>query len=213
MEEGSQPKVPIPATLEPYFNLTSKDKIILLVTLGPYENNSVPFSGLGKDVFLASYIYIPNGAYGAFGGQLVSLALAAASKTVEDSHFLLHSVHSHFFSSCHLEPLPLFHVERSKDGKTFCSRSVKATQNGRIVFHALVSFHSPELVTAGLSHNDYPIPLAPPPNSSLCISRKELFSTFARYQAPDDLDVLMMRYCFPLDKEDPLNTTTSRKFM
>ena len=159
-------------------------------------------------------MYIPNGALGAFGGHLVSLALTAASKTVEDSRFLLHSVHSHFIAACRPEPLPVFHVERTKDGKKFRNRSVKAVQNGRTVFHALVSFYSPEPVTADLIHNDYPMPLAPPPNSSLCMSRKELFSTFPCREAlvDHDIPVLRMRYCFPLDKESQFKTATFRKW-
>ena len=214
MGEGSQPKLPVPATLELYFNLTSKDKIILIISFDLYvTNNGISRSGLEKDVFLPSYIYVPSGARGAFGGHIVSLALTAAAKTVEDGRFLLHSVHAHFISSCCADPLPVFHVERSKDGKTFCNRSVKATQNGRTIFHALVSFHSPEPVTADLVHNDYPMPLAPPPSSSLCVSRKQLFSTFLRHQPPIDFDALKMMYCFPLDKENHSNTTTSKQLV
>ena len=145
---------------------------------------------------------------------MVSLALTAASKTVEDSRFLLHSVHSHFISSCRPRPLPVFHVEKSKDGKTFCNRSVKATQNGRTVFHALVSFHSPEPTTADLIHNDYPMPLAPPPNSSRCVSRKDLLSALLRDQTSRDLlDPVSMRYCMPPDWENLSDIPIPQKLM
>jgi acyl-CoA thioesterase II len=38
----------------------------------------------------------------------------------------------------------LYYVERLRDGKTYCTRSVKAVQNGKVVFTLLCSFQKPE---------------------------------------------------------------------
>ncbi|MGY3554807.1 acyl-CoA thioesterase [Williamsia sp. R60] len=94
---------------------------------------------LGHSVMKATRIY---------GGQAAGQALVAAAQTVSPDR-PVHSLHGSF-----LHPgdpaLPVrYEVDRLRDGGSFTSRSVKATQSGVPIFTASVSF---QRVENGLSH-------------------------------------------------------------
>lgn len=75
-----------------------------------------------------------------FGGQVAAQSLVAAVRTV-DPAFAVHSLHSYFLAGGRPEIPTVFLVDRLRDGRSFCSRQVKAIQEGRTIFVLQASFH------------------------------------------------------------------------
>jgi acyl-CoA thioesterase II len=92
-----------------------------------------------------------------FGGQVIGQALVAACRTVEGR--LAHSMHAYFLLPGDPKVPIIYDVERTRDGKSFSTRLVKAIQHGRPIFTMSVSFHNSE---GGLDHQakmpDVPMP-------------------------------------------------------
>jgi acyl-CoA thioesterase-2 len=92
-----------------------------------------------------------------FGGQVVGQALVAACRTVEG--VLAHSMHAYFLLGGDPKVPIIYEVERTRDGKSFSTRTVKAIQHGHPIFTMSVSFHNDE---GGLDHQakmpDVPMP-------------------------------------------------------
>uniref|UniRef100_A0A7E4VF46 Acyl-CoA thioesterase II n=1 Tax=Panagrellus redivivus TaxID=6233 RepID=A0A7E4VF46_PANRE len=94
-----------------------------------------------------------------YGGQVVGQALMAAVKTVEPE-FHPHSIHCQFiFAGDVARPL-VYEVDRIRDGKSFCSRLVKAKQNGKTIFTTMISF---QLVEPDSIRHQASMPDVPPP--------------------------------------------------
>lgn len=74
--------------------------------------------------------------------------LIAAYKTVNVEHFA-HSFHSYFIRPGNMEKSITFTVDRIRDGKSFTTRSVKAIQDGEVIFNCSISFQKSE---KGLEH-------------------------------------------------------------
>ncbi|KAI3854465.1 hypothetical protein MKW98_025351 [Papaver atlanticum] len=101
-----------------------------------------------------------------YGGQIIAQALAAAAKTVD--HFkLVHSLHSYFLLGGDQNMPILYQVRRLRDGNSFATRSVDATQNGKVIFTLTASFQKEE---NGFEHQDIRMPRVPAPETLL---RKE----------------------------------------
>jgi acyl-CoA thioesterase-2 len=77
-----------------------------------------------------------------FGGQVVGQALVAASRTVEG--VAAHSLHAYFILGGDPKVPIIYQVERTRDGKSFTTRNVKAIQHGQPIFTMMVSFHNNE---------------------------------------------------------------------
>ncbi len=104
-----------------------------------------------------------------FGGQVAGQALVAAGRTVdEDRH--VHSLHAYFLRPGDPTVPIVYHVDRIRDGRSFTTRRVVATQRGRPIFHLSASF---QIVEAGFEHQR-PMPDAPPPDSLGTISADRL---------------------------------------
>ena len=88
--------------------------------------------------------------YRIYGGQTIAQALRAAGYTV-NNNFIVHSLHSYFILPGNPDIPILYHIDRVRDGKSFCSRFVKATQNGDAIFTATISFQKYE---QGLEFSD-----------------------------------------------------------
>ncbi len=92
-----------------------------------------------------------------FGGQVLGQALRAASYTADRP---AHSLHAYFLFGGDVNAPIIYEVDRLRDGKSFVSRQVRATQHGRTIFTAMVSFAEPE---DGLNYQiqepDYPAPM------------------------------------------------------
>lgn len=67
-----------------------------------------------------------------FGGQVIGQALVAACRTVEGR--LAHSMHAYFLLPGDPKVPIIYDVERTRDGKSFSTRLVKAIQHGQPIF-------------------------------------------------------------------------------
>ncbi|KAM7209762.1 acyl-coenzyme A thioesterase 8 [Naviculisporaceae sp. PSN 640] len=120
-------------------------------------------SVFGPDIFTNTrQQWHPPGARGIYGGSVIALCLASASRTVPED-FLIHSCHCYFLLAGSGELPILFHVERVRDGKSYATRTVQARQQGRCIFTTTISFvregssGSPD---SQVSHA-FPMPLGP----------------------------------------------------
>ena len=93
-----------------------------------------------------------------FGGQTIGQALVAAVRTVPAER-VAHSLHAYFLQPGDLTRPIIYSVERVRDGGSFTTRRVTATQHGRAMFVMSVSFHKEE---PGLDHHSA-MPDVPPP--------------------------------------------------
>lgn len=86
-----------------------------------------------------------------FGGQVAAQALIAATRTI-DGDYAVHSLHAYFVAPGDSAEPVVFLVDRIRDGRSFCSRSVRAVQNGTTMFEMQASFHRTGEV--GVEHSD-----------------------------------------------------------
>lgn len=111
---------------------------------------------------------IPSKLTRTFGGQVAAQALVAATRTVS-SDYRVHSLHGYFVAPGNPEKPTTYLVDRVRDGRSFCSRQVKAVQNGEATFIMQASFHQRGQV--GPEHSDLmrrvPMPEDIVPDSSL----------------------------------------------
>jgi acyl-CoA thioesterase-2 len=85
-----------------------------------------------------------------FGGQVVGQALSAAAQTVPgDRH--VHSLHSYFLLRGDAKKPVVYDVDRIRDGGSFTTRRVVATQDGKAIFNLAASFQIRE---EGFEHQD-----------------------------------------------------------
>ncbi|EDV25979.1 uncharacterized protein TRIADDRAFT_50197 [Trichoplax adhaerens] len=116
---------------------------------------------LDVDLFRATTSWQPPFTQRIYGGQVIGQALVAASKTV-DEQFSPHSLHSYFLR--HGDPsIPvIYKVERTRNGRSYCSRNVYAIQRGLTIYTSQISFSKFE--KSVIEHqND--MPNAPDPES------------------------------------------------
>jgi acyl-CoA thioesterase-2 len=97
-----------------------------------------------------------------FGGHVAGQALMAAGRTASD--LPAHSLHAYFMRPGDPNQPSEFRVERLRDGSSFRTRAVVASQQGEAILHASVSFHAPE---RGFEHQKS-APVVPPP--AACMS-------------------------------------------
>ncbi|KAF9056639.1 HotDog domain-containing protein [Panaeolus papilionaceus] len=106
-------------------------------------STSLDVEQIEVNLFRSKSLWLPMRARGVFGGQVISQALVSATNCIDPS-LALHSLHCYFLLSASSTTPIIYHVERLRDGKSYATRSVKAVQNGRIVFIMLCSFQKPE---------------------------------------------------------------------
>jgi acyl-CoA thioesterase-2 len=82
-----------------------------------------------------------------FGGLVISQALVAAARTVEDR--APHSLHAYFILPGDPNVPIIYEVDRIRDGKSFATRRCVAIQHGRAIFTLAASFQIEE---QGLDH-------------------------------------------------------------
>ena len=104
-----------------------------------------------------------------FGGQVAAQALIAAGRTVE--YGSPNSLHAYFLRPGDIKTPIIFEVDRVRDGSSFTTRRVIATQRDETIFTMLTSFHKQE---ESLSHQ-LPMPEVPDP---------ETLPTFKERMAP-----------------------------
>ena len=83
-----------------------------------------------------------------YGGQVIAQAMVAASKTIPGDR-QAHSLHGYFLQPGNPEIPILYKVDPLRDGKSFTTRRVLATQKGEAIFTLAASFQVEE---EGLEH-------------------------------------------------------------
>jgi acyl-CoA thioesterase-2 len=111
----------------------------------------------GPDTWVGQSATYPWGRI--YGGQVVAQALWSAMQTV-DEKYSPHSLHAYFIRGGSLDEPVRYEVDRLRNGRSFCTRSVVARQSGGAILHLSCSFqveeHDAEIQTARM-------PLAPDP--------------------------------------------------
>ena len=112
------------------------------ISLSDYVDvRSSSSSASKRPVFTSRKLWVPCGARGVFGGQILGQSLHAASKTIRELG--LHSQHCYFLLPA-LSSTPIeYHVEPLRDGRSYATRLVKAVQGGKVVFVMLASYTVP----------------------------------------------------------------------
>ncbi|KAM4612871.1 LOW QUALITY PROTEIN: acyl-coenzyme A thioesterase 8 [Polymixia lowei] len=112
---------------------------------------------LDADLYRGKHHWVPR-TQRLFGGQIVGQALVAAAKSVSD-HVYAHSLHCYFVRAGDPKVPVLYQVDRTRDGRSFSVRSVKAIQHGPILI-CQASFHMQQ--PSPLQHQ-FTMPVVPPP--------------------------------------------------
>ncbi|KAI9016650.1 HotDog domain-containing protein [Hyaloraphidium curvatum] len=94
---------------------------------------------LDRNLYRSKHLWLPLGARGVFGGQVIGQSLVAMSRTVA-STFTVHSLHCYFVMAGDPSIPILYHIDRIRDGVSFCVRRVRASQRDRTIFVASASF-------------------------------------------------------------------------
>ena len=97
-----------------------------------------------------------------FGGQVISQAVVAAQRTVDEARDI-HSLHCYFMRPGDPAVPIVYQVDRLRDGGSFTTRRVTAIQHGNAIFSLQCSFQVHE---DGLEHQ-MPMPLDMPPPEEL----------------------------------------------
>jgi acyl-CoA thioesterase-2 len=83
------------------------------------------------------------GSLSVYGGQVVAQAIVAMNRTI-DPERRLHSLHAYFLRRGKIGDPIHYHVEATRDGRSFSVRRVKAQQNDKVIFIVGASFHIEE---------------------------------------------------------------------
>lgn len=78
-----------------------------------------------------------------FGGQIAAQAVRAAGETVGGGR-RMHSLHSYFLRAGDPRRSVIYHVDRLRDGASYATRRVSATQDGSMIFTLTASFKKGE---------------------------------------------------------------------
>ncbi|KAM9408740.1 acyl-coenzyme A thioesterase 8 [Pholidichthys leucotaenia] len=113
---------------------------------------------LDVDLYRGTHHWVPR-TQRLFGGQIVGQALVAAAKSVSDIVYA-HSLHCYFVQAGDPKVPVLYQVDRTRDGKSFTVRSVKAIQHGQPIFICQASFQM--LQPSPLKHQ-FTMPEVPQP--------------------------------------------------
>jgi acyl-CoA thioesterase len=92
-----------------------------------------------------------------FGGQIAAQSLRAAGETAGESR-VMHSMHSYFLRPGDPSVPVVYRVERLRDGMTYATRRVTATQRRKDIFTLTASFKRQE-VTSDRQPRMGPVPL------------------------------------------------------
>jgi acyl-CoA thioesterase II len=143
----------------------SLDELVDLLDLEPAGENA--FLGRQPDTELQRV----------FGGQVAGQALVAAGACVPAGR-AVNSLHAYFLRPGATSAPILYTVEPVRDGRTFSTRRVVASQQDRTIFYMSCSFHLEE---TGLDHQGVAPAVKPPED---CPSLAEVYARYAG-QPPD----------------------------
>lgn len=112
------------------------------------------------DDFKSSSPFWRPGERGIFGGFAIAQSLRAAQQTVR-KQFVAHSLHGSFLHAASSENPIYYHVERLRDGKGFCTRSVRAVQGAKPIFVCTISFTKERSPGNGIEKLQHQSPMPP----------------------------------------------------
>ncbi|CAL1542024.1 unnamed protein product [Lymnaea stagnalis] len=115
---------------------------------------------IDEDLFRSKTLWKHRLARGVYGGQMIGHSLVAASHGIPESQHI-HSLHSYFLKNGNTDMPMLYHVDKTRDGKTYHARSIKARQAGNVVFTMQASFKSYETT---VKTHQLPMPKVPHPD-------------------------------------------------
>ncbi|MGS2717583.1 acyl-CoA thioesterase [Eionea flava] len=78
-----------------------------------------------------------------FGGQVLGQAISAAQETVAIDR-KIHSAHAYFLRAGDYHLPIMYSVDRTRDGRSYSSRTITAIQNGQPIFTMMCSFQTKE---------------------------------------------------------------------
>jgi len=139
-----------------------------------------------------------------YGGQVLAQALLCSSYTVAEE-FQPHSLHAYFLRPGNMKAPIIYSVDRSRDGRSFTTRRVLASQRGEVIFIMSASFHKTE---PGLSHQ-IEMPEVPPPSE--CLTRQQVAERFRDDLPAEMLQRLSRPFAIDLRPIAPDNILTPRK--
>ncbi len=161
--------------------------------------NILTLENVGENEFRGKNLFI--GSPNVYGGQVLAQAISAANTTVHDEK-VLHSIHSYFINPGDNDLEIKYKVEIVKDGKSFNTRRVVASQKGRDIFILSASYHKLE---SGLEHQDI-MPNVARPESLTSFS--DLFAEFASKFKIQPRGIFAPNgpfIFFPVEHYDPFN--------
>jgi acyl-CoA thioesterase II len=152
---------------------------------------------LGDDRFTGINMH-PKG-FRVYGGQVLAQAISAAHQTV-DAGRMLHSQHAYFLRQGKSDQPIEYQVERARDGGSFSSRRVVASQGGKAVLVSSMSFQLP---SEGFDHQsqlpDVQLPEQLPTERERAIAAGDLNEDFM-ITTGEDIEVRMVE---PIDWRNP----------
>ncbi|ORY83301.1 acyl-CoA thioesterase family protein [Protomyces lactucae-debilis] len=131
--------------------------------LSPIEHD-LELEELDSDIFRSKRpLWRPAAARAIFGGSILSQCLASCARTVPEG-YIIHSLHSYFvLPGDETRPI-VYHVERVRDGKSYCTRTVQARQRNKCILTMTCSFQRHE--ESSLTHQ-VTMPQVPEPDALL----------------------------------------------
>jgi acyl-CoA thioesterase II len=124
-------------------------------------------------------LWTPPGSQAVFGGQVIGQCMSAAQHSLKQidrpsDQFDIHSIHAYFLRHGDGSRPILYTVRCTRNGKSFCSRAVEASQGGNVIFTAQMSFQLRSPSNASQISHAAPMPQAPDPLS--CPSSEDLIN-------------------------------------
>lgn len=119
---------------------------------------------IDRDLYRSVRLWKPSGGRGTFGGQVIAQAAWCATLSVrrDEGHGKgLHSLHSYFLSFGNADIPIIYQVQRLRDGRSYSTRTVLATQCGVAIFTITCSFCLPEPNQVTRQFNVPSFPLLP----------------------------------------------------
>ncbi|HEX7480762.1 MAG TPA: acyl-CoA thioesterase II [Polyangiales bacterium] len=132
-----------------------------------------------------------------FGGQVAGQALMAAGRTV--AGLPAHSLHAYFLRPGNTTSPIDYEVERIRDGKSFVTRVVTATQGGEAIFHMSASFHAAE---PGFSHQRS---MPPTPAPEDCITWAQWLEPLVQRLPPEVATYFLRDRAIEIRPVDPMD--------
>ncbi len=165
---------------------TALDELIHLLDLEQTGKNH--FLGQSQDMGFGNL----------FGGLVVAQSLSAACRTISDD-FCVNSLHGYFIEAGDVKTPIVYTVDPVRNGTTFSTRQVVASQNKKSMFIMLVSFQKPE---TGM---EYQSDMPDVPGPETLMTETQLARNYARDLPSRILDKLMQQRPIEIRPVNPVH--------